>query len=103
MDGLALTSTPTTAGRVKWLGPYPVQYSSIVADHEGGAYLAWVDLRSDTGDVYLQRVSGDGRFDPRWPAGGLAVPRVEVVVERGEHRRPHAKSTQGPQRTRSSP
>jgi len=44
---------------------------AIVTDANGGAIIAWPDMRSGTLDVYAQRVSGAGA--PLWTANGMAL------------------------------
>ena len=44
---------------------------SAAADGEGGAIFAWQDLRSDGGDIYVQRVGAGGSV--RWTANGVAA------------------------------
>lgn len=53
----------------------------IVTDASGGAIVAWRDYRSDTGDIYAQRVDAGGAA--QWAAGGIGV---SVTV--GEQRFP---------------
>jgi hypothetical protein len=44
----------------------------LAPDGEGGAYFAWIDLRSGTShDIYAQRVSSGG--DIEWGAGGVPL------------------------------
>lgn len=54
-------------------GPYyfDQQYSSIVPDGRGGALIAWQDRRADAGDIYVQRVRGDGSIAPGWTTNGV--------------------------------
>ncbi len=49
------------------------QFDPILAsDGEGGAYFAWIDLRSGTShDIFAQRVNGQGGVE--WGAGGVAL------------------------------
>lgn len=42
-----------------------------VSDGDGGAFIAWVDVRSGTGDIYMQRVDGAGTA--LWATDGVAV------------------------------
>jgi len=49
---------------------------SAVADGAGGAYVAWVDQRhydSTQTDIYMQRLTRDGRVAPGWTANGDPV------------------------------
>jgi hypothetical protein len=63
------------------LEPVPMPASlqanpALTADESGGAYLFYTDLRNyptNAGDIYCQRVRGDGTIMPGWPATGLAV------------------------------
>jgi hypothetical protein len=43
----------------------------VTADGQGGAIIAWYDTRSDTGDIYAQRVNSAGV--PLWTTNGVAV------------------------------
>jgi len=43
------------------------------SDSAGGMFVAWYDTRNGNGDVFLQRVAGDGTISPGWPANGLVV------------------------------
>lgn len=43
----------------------------IMADGAGGAFVAWNDYRSGTGDIYAQRVNAAGV--PLWTSDGVAV------------------------------
>ncbi len=47
----------------------------MIPDGEGGAILAWDDLRSAPNghDIYAIRILADGDVAPGWPAGGLRV------------------------------
>ena len=47
-------------------------YQSALADGSGGAFIAWSDSRSDTGDVFVQHILPDGTH-PGWPAEGVAA------------------------------
>jgi hypothetical protein len=61
--GLALCATDSSRWRPR-----------IVADGEGGAIVAWFDLRAgDEFDVYAQRARAGGSVDAAWPASGAAV------------------------------
>jgi hypothetical protein len=43
----------------------------LLADNAGGATIVWVDERHLNGDIYAQRISGDGTV--RWTSGGVPV------------------------------
>lgn len=43
----------------------------IIADGNGGAIIAWVDSRTDTGDIYAQKVDSAGNV--QWTINGVAV------------------------------
>lgn len=51
------------------------QNPQVVGDGAGGAYVAWEDARNGAGnlDVYLQRLTAEGKVADGWPANGLAV------------------------------
>jgi hypothetical protein len=51
------------------------QYSPrLLADGAGGVFIAWQDGASDVlGDIYAQRLNGDGTLATGWPEGGLGV------------------------------
>jgi hypothetical protein len=45
---------------------------SVLADEQGGVFVAWTDLRSDAlGDIYAQRLGADGQ--PLWDPAGVPV------------------------------
>jgi hypothetical protein len=44
---------------------------SVVEDGAGGAIVAWYDQRDDEGDVYVQRISGNGTV--LWATNGVPV------------------------------
>lgn len=46
---------------------------AITGDGSGGAFVAWVDLRSGATDIYAHHVSAAGGLAAGWPADGLAV------------------------------
>ena len=46
---------------------------AVVADGEGGAFVAWSDARNGEPDVYLQHVDANAQFVVGWPATGLGV------------------------------
>jgi hypothetical protein len=69
----------TSAGAVQWT-PNGIVVSSAprnqripfaVSDGAGGAIIAWHDFRSDTADIYAQRLNVDGA--PQWTSNGLLV------------------------------
>ncbi len=46
----------------------------IVADADGGAYFVWSDeIKPDSIDIYVQRLTFDGQVAPGWPVGGRTV------------------------------
>jgi hypothetical protein len=57
-------------------------YPSITADGSGGAFIAWEDRRSGTGEIYAQRVDGAGTV--QWAANGVVV--CAAPDERGDVR-----------------
>ncbi len=56
----------------------------IVGDGTGGALVAWLDARSGSSMLYLQRLAAGGAVAPGWPAGGLQVssagPQAQVAM-----------------------
>lgn len=49
----------------------------IVEDGQGGAIIAWRDMRwGDPGDIYAQHILSDGRIDPNWERNGIPIVRV---------------------------
>jgi hypothetical protein len=46
---------------------------SGVTDGRGGAIVTWEDSRSDTADIYVQRILASGALDPALPADGRAL------------------------------
>jgi hypothetical protein len=54
--------------------PYGQQVNDILPDGNGGAFIAWYDLRNGQDwDIYLQRITASGSAAPGWPTNGLAV------------------------------
>src|SRR6185295_8610421 len=51
-------------------GPKPELIPRLAQDGSGGVLMAWVDGRNNNGDIYVQRIRGDGAIFPGWPAGG---------------------------------
>jgi hypothetical protein len=50
------------------------QYPGVIAtDGAGGAYVAWVDLRNGSGDIYAQHITAAGQVAPGWDANGNPV------------------------------
>lgn len=45
---------------------------AMVSDGAGGAYVGWIDFRTDT-TLYLQRVRSNGVVDAAWPVNGLSL------------------------------
>ncbi len=81
-DGLAVCGTECVAYR-----------PMILPDGTGGAFLAWIDLRSSSqteSDVYAQRITAEGKIAPGWPLGGLAVctlpkqQEIEAIASDGQ-------------------
>jgi flagellar hook capping protein FlgD len=70
-----------SVSRAQWVpGGSPVCTASgtqtapvMLADHAGGAFIAWQDGRNDGGDIYMLRVTRAGARTVGWPAAGLAV------------------------------
>ena len=78
----------------------------VIADGQGGAFVAWRDARNrpvTDDDVYLQRITAFGLIAPGWPSEGLPVcmaPKYQastgiardgqggVLVEWGDFRNP---------------
>lgn len=53
-------------------GGFPWQLR-VLPDGAGGAYLAWLDARSGTTQIFASRVSRDGTPGTGWPTGGIPV------------------------------
>lgn len=47
--------------------------ASLLADGAGGVFVAWQDVRTGTGDVWLHRLQTDGTPAAGWSAGGFAL------------------------------
>jgi len=52
---------------------------SMISDGDGGAFVAWLDIRSGTSDIYAQHVLSTGAVDPAWPINGLALCTADDV------------------------
>ena len=79
-DGLPICGYATDAGLTRSSASFRTQrYSLVAADGAGGAFVAWRDLRSDGGDVYLQHVLPDGSPAAGWTANGVPVCRASGV------------------------
>ncbi|MBI5170231.1 MAG: hypothetical protein HZA61_12145 [Candidatus Eisenbacteria bacterium] len=49
-----------------------VQWNArMCPDGTGGAVMAWTDTRNHLGEIYVQRVLGNGQLAPGWPVNGL--------------------------------
>lgn len=53
------------------VAPWPQYVSGIAPDGDGGAIVVWDDFRSESGDIYAQRVSGDGQA--LWADDGIGL------------------------------
>ena len=62
----ALPALPTAPGAQR-------QTIGSIPDGSGGTYVAWVDFRDGTSDVYLLRVTNAGGVQSGWPATGLLI------------------------------
>jgi hypothetical protein len=65
------------------VAPWPQYVSGISPDADGGAIVVWDDYRSGSGDIYAQRVSGEGQA--LWTDGGIGLcvqeaPQVESII-----------------------
>jgi hypothetical protein len=60
-NGLALSSTLSDSSG-----------ASLLADGAGGVFVAWQDVRTGTGDIWMQRLKSDGTPAAGWSAGGAA-------------------------------
>lgn len=63
-DGVEVS---TATGTLGYFGKFP----QLVPDETGGAIVAWWDDRSDTADIYVQRINGSGIL--QWGENGTAV------------------------------
>jgi hypothetical protein len=55
---------------------------SVVADGEGGAYLAWIDHRTGTAELMLTHFDASGKLASGWPfLGSLAAPAARSPQE----------------------
>ena len=45
----------------------------LASDGAGGAFIAWDDLRGQSGEVFIHRLLASGAVDSRWPRNGRAV------------------------------
>jgi len=61
-NGLAVGPSTTGQGR-----------PAVATDSQGGVYVTWMEQRSTTYDIYLQRISHDGLLYYGWSASGLLV------------------------------
>ena len=52
--------------------PSSQEFSGLAQDRQGGALVAWEDLRNGR-NAYAQRVSAAGSFPPGWPLNGAAA------------------------------
>jgi hypothetical protein len=50
---------------------------AMLADGAGGVFVAWVDTRNGTKDVFLNRLDGFGGVPPGWIEGGMPVCAAE--------------------------
>lgn len=64
--------------------------AKVVSDGAGGAFVAWLDRRSQNPDIYpqprdifAQHILAAGAADPAWPAGGLPVCTAPSAGGRG--------------------
>ncbi len=77
-NGVAVCTAPFTQDDV-----------SICADGAGGTFVAWVDYRNTTSEIFMQRLGPDG--SPTWVPNGINVSRNAV----GDLRLEMAKSSDG--------
>jgi hypothetical protein len=69
----------TSAAHAAWTpfavsqAPGTQQYPLAATDGAGGAIVAWIDDRSGSQEIYVQRVRASDAVDPSWPANGLLV------------------------------
>jgi len=67
------------SGRVQWdsngvaicTAPYDQLFPQLVSDGAGGAIIAWQDYRSDSADIYAQRVDASGTV--LWTDDGVPI------------------------------
>ena len=58
----------------------------VCSDGSGGAFVAWWDLRNGFGDVFVNRLDGNGAFPAGWDGAGVnldPVDSLELFVEIG--------------------
>ena len=55
---------------------------AVVADDDGGVIVVWEDAQRDEGDIFGQRITGDGVIAAGWPDSGVAVCVAEAEQAR---------------------
>ena len=66
---------PTNGAVVTTIG-LPGFFRAMVPDDDGGALVAWADLRdfaTNAADLYVQHLAADGAVVDGWPAGGVPL------------------------------
>ena len=90
---VALAATSATRPAQAWQhggtlivsAPEAQSVQSACGDGVGGVYVAWIDQRSGTDDLVVQRMTAGGEVAPGWPDGGRVVfqgglPRKSVQI-----------------------
>lgn len=67
LDAWQGNGTPVTSDTYGQILP------AITSDNSGGAYVAWLDFRTFTGDVYVNRLDANGNFPAGWSSAGTPV------------------------------
>ncbi|MCC6652416.1 MAG: hypothetical protein IT348_14795 [Candidatus Eisenbacteria bacterium] len=66
-EGWPLDGTPICVSPgVQW-------YPRMCPDGTGGALMAWADSRNRWGEIFMQRILGNGQVAPGWPVNGALV------------------------------
>ena len=76
-DGLPLPGWPLNGIGLAPMATGFQLFPATATDDSGGAYVFWEDYRPNgavaNGDIYAQRIRGDGSIAPGWPVTGLPI------------------------------